>query len=120
LRHTIKIFVYLLVLSVLLNLVVEKLGDKRIAEILLRGTVFQPLVAAMVGLIPNCFASVLLAKLFADGVISFGSLVSGLCAAGGLGLLVLVKENKSFKNTLFVIGLLVAISVLSGVIIQAI
>jgi hypothetical protein len=120
LRHTIKIFVYLLVLSALLNLVVEKIGEKRIAEMLLGGTVFQPLLASLIGLIPNCFASVLLAKLFADGAISFGSLVAGLCAGAGLGFLVLIRENKSFKDTLFVIGLLIAISVLAGIIIQAI
>jgi hypothetical protein len=120
LRHTIKIFVYLFVLSAALNLIVEKIGEKGIAEMLLGGTVFQPLLASLIGLIPNCFASVLLAKLFADGVISFGSLVAGLCAAGGLGLLVLIKENRSFKNTLFVIGLLMAVSVLAGIIIQAI
>ncbi len=120
LRHTIKIFIYLFILSVILNLVVDKIGEERIAQILLSGTVFQPLLASLIGLIPNCFASVLLAKLFADGAISFGSLVAGLCAAGGLGLLVLIKENKSFKNTLFVIGLLIAVSVLVGIIIQAI
>jgi hypothetical protein len=120
LRHTIKIFIYLLVLSAILNLIVQKVGEKRIAEILLRGTVLQPLLASLIGLIPNCFASVLLAKLFADGVISFGSLVAGLSAAGGLGLLVLIKENKSFKNTLFIIGLLITISVLAGIIIQSI
>jgi uncharacterized membrane protein YraQ (UPF0718 family) len=120
LLHTIKIFIYLLVLSAVLNLIVEKVGEKMIAEILLGGTVFQPLLASLIGLIPNCFASVLLAKLFADGAISFGSLVAGLCAAGGLGLLVLIKENRSFKNTLFVIGLLVTISVLAGIILQTI
>jgi hypothetical protein len=120
LLHTVKIFIYLLVLSAMLNLVVEKIGEKKIAQILLGGTVFQPFLASLIGLIPNCFASVLLAKLFADGAISFGSLVAGLCAGAGLGLLVLIRENKSFKNTLFVIGLLVAISVLAGIIIQTI
>jgi uncharacterized membrane protein YraQ (UPF0718 family) len=120
LLHTVKIFIYLFILSAVLNLIVEKVGEKRIAEILLRGTVFQPLLASLIGLIPNCFASVLLAKLFADGAISFGSLVAGLCAAAGLGLLVLIRENRNFKNTLFVIGLLVVVSVLAGVIIQAI
>jgi len=117
LRHTIKIFIYLFVLSAILNLIVKKID---IAQMLLGGTVFQPLLASLIGLIPNCFASVLLAKLFAEGAISFGSLVAGLCAGAGLGLLVLIRENKSFKNTLFVIGLLIAISVLAGIIIQAI
>jgi hypothetical protein len=120
LRHTIKIFIYLFALSAVLNLIIETIGEKGIAQMLLGGTVFQPLLASLIGLIPNCFASVLLAKLFADGAISFGSLIAGLCAAGGLGLLVLVKENKSFKDTFFIIGLLIAISVISGIIIQAI
>jgi hypothetical protein len=120
LRHTIKIFIFLLVLSALLNLIIGKVGEDRIAKILLGGTVFQPILASFIGLIPNCFASVLLAKLFADGTISFGSLVAGLCSAGGLGLLVLIKENTNIKNTTFVVALLMIISILAGVIVQAI
>ncbi|MDP3730348.1 MAG: hypothetical protein Q8R14_02355 [Candidatus Omnitrophota bacterium] len=71
-------------------------------------------------LIPNCFASVLLAGLFAKGAISFGSMVAGLCAGAGLGMLVLVKENKDTKDTISIIGLLIGISVVAGIVIQMI
>lgn len=118
LLHTAKVFLFLLALSVLLNLVVARLGEERIAGALLNGTLFQPFLTSVIGLIPNCFASVLLAGLFVKGAISFGSLVSGLCAGAGLGMLVLIKENKNFKDTLFITALLLGVSVLAGVLIQ--
>jgi len=120
LLHTAKIFLFLLVLSILFNFIVSRIGEARLAPLLLNGTAFQPCIAALIGLIPSCFTSVLLAELFAKGVLSFGSLVAGLCAASGLGILVLIKENKDLKNTLFVIGSLVAVSITAGIIIQLI
>ncbi len=116
--HTVKIFAFLLVLSIVFNVIVDRIGQARIEGLLLRGSAFQPALASLMGLIPNCFASVLLANLFANGAISFGSMVAGLCAGAGLGLLVLIKENRSLKDTLFVIGLLLAISIFAGVVIQ--
>ena len=118
LLHTAKIFVFLFVLTAALNYLINLIGEDRIERFLLNGTVFQPFLTAMIGLIPNCFASVLLAGLFAKGAISFGSMVAGLSAGAGLGMLVLIKENKDAKDTLSIIGLLVGISVIAGVVIQ--
>lgn len=118
--HTAKIFLFLFILTALLNLSVDMIGRARFESLFLEGTALQPILAALIGLIPNCFASVFLAQLFAGGVISFGSLVAGLCSGAGLGLLVLIKENKDLKNTLFIIGLLLLISISSGIIIQLI
>ncbi|MCX5667832.1 MAG: arsenic efflux protein [Candidatus Omnitrophica bacterium] len=116
--HTAKIFVFLFVLSAALNYSVYLIGESRIEGLLLNGTIFQPFLASMIGLIPNCFASVLLAGLFAKGAISFGSMVAGLLAGAGLGMLVLVKESKDTKDTISIIGLLVGISVIAGMVIQ--
>lgn len=118
LMHTVKIFFFLLFVSVIFNLFVAKVGISRIDSLLFRGTIFQPALASLVGLMPNCFASVLLAQLFSRGAISFGAMVAGLSAGSGLGLLVLIKENKDMKNTFFVIGLLLSISIFSGIVIQ--
>lgn len=120
LLHTLKIFLFLFVLTLIFNVAVQVIGYARIASLLLQGSVLQPAVASLIGLIPNCFASVLLAELFAKGAISFGSLVAGLSAGAGLGLLVLIKENKDRRDTVFVIGMLLAISIFVGVIIQCI
>ncbi|MDD5746972.1 MAG: putative manganese transporter [Candidatus Omnitrophica bacterium] len=116
--HTTKIFFFLLAISITLNLVLDRIGPERIARVLLNGTLFQPFLTSLIGFIPNCFASVILVGLFVKGAISFGSLVGGLCAGSGIGMLVLIKENKSFKNTLFIIGLLLGVSVFVGVVIQ--
>ena len=116
--HTAKIFVFLFVLSAALNYSVYLIGENRIEGLLLNGTVFQPFLASIVGLIPNCFASVLLVGLFAKGALSFGSMVAGLCTGAGLGMLVLVKENKDTKDTISIIGLLIGISFTAGVVIQ--
>lgn len=118
LRHTAKIFLFVLLLTLVLNFVVELMGPARIGAVLLQGTIFQPVLASLIGLVPNCFASVLLAELYAKGSISFGALVAGLCAGGGLGILVLLKENEDFKDTVFVIGLLLTVSIVSGIVIQ--
>ncbi len=117
--HTAKIFVFLFVLSAALNYLIYFIGMVRIERFLLNGTVFQPFLTSIIGLIPNCFASVLIAGLFARGAISFGSMVAGLCSGVGLGMLVLVKENKDVKDTVTIIALLVGISVVAGVVIQA-
>src|ERR1035437_203995 len=118
LRHTAKIFLFLLLLTLVLNFIVQQMGPERIGAVLLQGPIFQPILASLIGLVPNCFASVLLAELYAKGSISFGALVAGLCAGGGLGVLVLLKENGDFKDTVFVIGLLLTVSVVSGILIQ--
>lgn len=118
LTHTIKIFIFLFVSAALLGFVVKLVGQEKIGAVLLNGTVFQPVITSFIGLIPNCFASVLLAELYAKSAISFGSLIAGLCAGSGLGLLVLLKESKELKSVFKVIGLLLAISIFAGIMIQ--
>lgn len=120
LRHTAKMFALLLLLTVVLNFLVEMTGPSRIGTVLLQGSLFQPVLASLIGLIPNCFASVLLAELFAKGALSFGALVAGLCAGAGLGLVVLLKENGNWKDTAVVIGLLLTVSIVSGMVVQLI
>ena len=76
--------------------------------------------AALVGLIPNCAASVVIAQMYALGTLGLGGAVSGLCVSTGVGLAVLVKENKSAKDTLVVIGLLFGLSVALGLAVTAV
>lgn len=118
LTHTLKIFIFILVLTFAFNLFVKFIGEDKIISILLGGTFLQPVLASFIGMIPNCFASVLLAGLFAKGIISFGSLIAGLSAGAGLGVLVLARENKDRLDTLRIIGLLLAVSIAAGTLIQ--
>lgn len=118
--HTIKVFFFIFIVSLAINFILFKIGDANIGKVFLNHSVFQPIIASLVGLIPNCGASVAITQVFLKGGISFGSAISGLCSSAGLGLLVLFKENKDIRDTLKVLLLLLAISMTAGILIQSI
>lgn len=116
--HTIKIFAYIFVVTLVLNMFVAWGEKYDINRLLFANSAIQPIMAAIFGLIPNCATSVAIAKLYLDGAISFGSTVAGLSTGAGLGLLVLWRENKDKKDTLKIILLLVIISSICGILLQ--
>ena len=118
LRHTLEIFVFIVAFSFVITLVFELLGEQTVAGLFADLGVFQPMVAALFGLVPNCISSVLLTQLYLEGVISFGSLFAGLCAAAGVGMAVLWKVNPSFKQNLFLTGFLWAVGAVCGILLQ--
>ena len=118
LRHTLEIFVFIFVFSLVFGLIVEGVGEDVFADALGRMGFFQPVVAALVGLIPNCAASVLLTQLYVEGALRFSSLVAGLCTGAGVGLAVLWRANPSWKQNLFITGLTWASGAALGVGIQ--
>ena len=63
LNHNIRIFLFVLLLTILLNLGIELIGEEQLSNLLMSNTVFQPAIAALIGLIPNCAASVLITQL---------------------------------------------------------
>ena len=80
----------------------------------------QPFVAAFVGLVPNCAASVVITQLYAEGGITFGSAVAGLLTSAGVGIVVLFRTNKNTKENILILALLYVVGVLSGSIINLI
>ena len=118
LRHTLEIFVFILLFSFIIGLVFEAFGGEPIAAALSGMGVFQPMLTALVGLVPNCAVSVLLAQLYVQGAISFGSLFAGLTAGAGVGLAVLWRVNPSWKQNLFMTGLLWAVGAATGMLLQ--
>ncbi len=119
-NHTKEVFVYLFIFTFLIGFMMEAFGNSVIESIFLSGSAFQPLVASVIGLIPNCAASIMLTQLYMDGVLSFGSAVAGLCSSAGLGLLVLFRMNRSMKENVTVLAFLVVIAVTAGSILQAV
>ncbi|MCD7847997.1 MAG: arsenic efflux protein [Oscillospiraceae bacterium] len=117
-KHTIQIFIFLFITSLVLGFAIELLGEDRLGSILMTDSIFQPFLAALIGLIPNCAASVLLTNLYAAGSLSFGSVVAGLSTGAGLGIVVLFKTNKRLKENIAILLLLYAIGALSGLIIN--
>lgn len=116
--HTGHILLYIFLLNLILGLAMHLLGEELLGTILLKGSLLQPLLAALVGLIPNCAVSVTLTQLYLAGSLSFGSLLAGLCSGAGLGVAVLVKMNRSRRENLDIILTLYLISALCGLAVQ--
>lgn len=118
LHHTLETFLFLVLVMLVLNFVIYFIGEETLGRFLMSGSVFQPLLAGLVGLIPNCAASVVIAELFAQGALSFGSAVAGLSAGSGLGLLVLFRADIDKSECIRIAVLLFSISVLTGMVLQ--
>ncbi|MBR5285412.1 MAG: arsenic efflux protein [Clostridia bacterium] len=119
-KRTISVFAFLFAANLALGYVIELIGEARLQEIMLTDSIFQPLLTALIGLIPNCAPSVILAELYIEGAISLGSVISGLCTGAGVGLIVLFRVNRGVKSNLGIVALLYVIGALSGVAVQAV
>ena len=119
LHHTIHIIIFIFVINLLLGCVMEFAGEQTVEKLMMTNSWVQPLIAGVIGFIPNCGASVVLTKLYTEGVVSFGALVAGLSTGAGVGLLILFKTNKNIKQNIIIMGILYGAAVTSGLLIQA-
>ncbi len=116
--HTVKVFGFVLLFTVIIDLFVAFIGTDALSHLLLSESIFQPLLSAIIGFIPNCASSVLLTQLYIEGTLSFGALVAGLCTNAGAGLLVLFRNKSKFRENLKIVGILYACAVIPGIILH--
>lgn len=119
LQHTAKVFVFIFLVTLALGYLAHRYEDAVSGALLPRYLLLQPVLAALVGLIPNCAASVAITQLLIEEKITFGAAMAGLTTSAGVGLLVLLKENRDRRNTLFVLALLLAIGIAAGMLLQS-
>jgi len=117
-KHTINIFLFIIIVMFVINLAVMLIGEENLSSLLMQGTMFGPMIAGMIGLIPNCAASVVLVELYLSGAITFGSVIAGLLSGAGVGLAVLFKVNKNIKENLKIVGILYVIGITFGILIN--
>lgn len=113
--RTIKIFAFVFLTTIAFNLLIGWIGEATLSQFLLTGSLFQPVLAAFFGFIPNCAATVILCQLFALGQLSFGSLLAGLITNAGLGFLVLFQYGENKKTIAKIAFLLWIVAVVCGV-----
>ena len=119
-RHTIRIFLFVLLITLLFNVIIFFIGEDLITTLFMTNSMLQPFLAALIGLIPNCAASVLLTNLYITGTVSFGSLVAGLCTGAGVGLAVLFKTNPDKAENFQIVAILYLSGALFGLLINLI
>lgn len=118
LSHTAQISLFILLITFALNLIFHFAGEEALAGLLLNRPVLGPLLASLVGLIPNCAGSVAITQLYLEGVIGIGAAMAGLLTGSGVGLLVLFRVNHNRKENLGILALLYGIGVCVGIMIQ--
>lgn len=112
--HCLKISAFILIVNIILGVAIYYITEERLIAFLEKSSAFQPLFAVIIGLIPNCVSSLVITELFLAGGLSFGSIVAGLSVNAGLGLVVLFKQNKNWKENLFIILMLIIPSLIIG------
>lgn len=119
LYHTVQVTAFIFVLSMVFGFIIESVGHETLVQVFSAHPIRAVFVAGLVGLIPNCGASVAIADLFMEGVLATGPMMSGLLASGGVGLLVLFRTNANLKQNLFITVLVYAIAVLTGLVVAS-
>ena len=112
--HTAQVTAFIFLISLLFGLIIEGLGVDSIRSMLAYHPVRATFIAALVGLIPNCGASVAIAELFLDGTLATGPMRAGLLSSGGVGLLVLWRTNADARQNVYVTLLVYGVAVLAG------
>lgn len=119
LKHTLEIFAYILIITFILNIVISLIGENFLAEFILNRPVIGEMITGLIGLIPNCAASVVITQLYLGGVLTAGAMLSGLLAGTGVGLLVLLRVNRRPAENIKIIIMLYVIGVAAGILIDA-
>ena len=115
---TLRTIAYVFAINLILGTIIMFVGEDRMAAFLQSSYAFQPIFAILIGLIPNCAASVVLTELYIEGGLTFGSIIAGLSVNAGLGMLFLIKNSKNVKKNVFIIGSLIGLALIVGYAIQ--
>lgn len=119
LHHTFETAMFIAIITFVLNLAVEYIGEDRLAGFILNKPIIGEFLAGIIGLIPNCASSVLITEMYLEGYLSAGAMLSGLCVGSGVGLLVLFRVNKDIKDNIKILGLLYFTGTIFGIIFGA-
>lgn len=118
LSHTAQIAFFILTVTFLLNLILYFAGEDALANLLMNRPVLGPVLAGLVGLIPNCAGSVVITQLYLQGAMGIGSALAGLLAGSGVGVLVLFRTNRDRRENLQILGLLYGIGAAVGIVVE--
>ena len=120
LRHTINIFLFILLTNIVFTIIINSIGEARLSNLLETNWLLQPIIAGVIGFIPNCAGSVILTQLYVDGGLTFGALLTGLTTSAGIGTLALIKYNENKKDTFKILLVSYMVSLVIGYIVSLI
>ena len=120
LKHTFNIFIFIILVTLIINIIIFFIGKEAIAHFMLNKPIIGPLIAGLLGLIPNCASSVIIAQMYLENVISAATMISGLLVGAGVGIAVLFRTNKGIKENIKITALLYSIGAIVGIVLELI
>lgn len=117
-KHTISILIFIVIINFILNIVFYYFGNEYLSKIFLKDSIFGSFITSLIGLIPNCGASIMITELYLSNSITFGSLIGGLLTGSGVALVILFKTNKNIKENIKILLMTYFIGTISGIIID--
>ncbi len=121
LKHTLEVVVFIYVISLVAAFLIEGIGQDNLSAFLGRNEILGIFLSGIIGLIPNCGASVALTTLYLKGLITYGQVMTGLLVSAGVGLLVLFRTNRrNIKGSISIVVLLYIVGVIWGLILHMI
>ncbi len=118
LKHTLHIILFVFLITIFLNIAFLFLGEERLASLISVRPFLGLFVSALVGLIPNCGASVLLTQMYLHNVLPASHLIAGLLDGAGVGLLILFRVNPNQKENILIMLLLYLLALVFGMLIH--
>lgn len=118
--HTLNISLFVLIANLLINVIIFKVGEENVSNLLLHKNIFTYFLSSLVGLIPNCAGSVIITELYLSKMISIGMMLAGLLTGSGLGILLLFKTNKNMKENIIITSIIYFVGVILGIIVDII
>ena len=117
-KHTLKIGFFILIVNLLINVIIFKVGENNLSNLLHHKNILSYFIACLIGLIPNCAGSVIITEVYLSKFITVGTMIGGLLTGSGLGILLLFKTNKNLKENLSILSIIYFTGVLLGFIID--
>lgn len=117
-KHTLNIFIFIVIINVLMNILIYLIGENNLSNVLVQNKLIGPIISGIVGVIPNCAASVVITELFINGTINMGAAMAGLMANSGVAIVVLFKLNKDYKDNFKILLITYLSSVFVGIVIN--
>ena len=117
-KHTLKIGFFILIVNLLINLIIFKVGEDNLSNLLHHKNILTYFVACLIGLIPNCAGSVVITEVYLAKFISVGTMIGGLLTGSGLGILLLFKTNKNLKENLSILSIIYFVGVIVGMLVD--
>ena len=114
-KHTLKIGLFILIANLIINLIIFRVGEDNVSQLLLHNNIIAYFLSSLIGLIPNCAGSVIITELYLAKMISVGTMLAGLLTGSGLGILLLFRTNNNYKENITILSIIYFIGVIIGI-----